>query len=105
MVDNSTQSQDSREGKDKIFKVRPMVDRLREKSHQISVEQELRIYEQMVPSKGRSYMKQYVPSKSHKYGNNFFALAGKDGMTYDFKSIYLFYEYMTYDFMSIYPVS
>ncbi|XP_042885490.1 piggyBac transposable element-derived protein 3-like [Penaeus japonicus] len=84
MVDNSTESQGSRENKDRLFKVRPIVDHLREKFHQISMGQELCIDEQMVPFKGRSCLKQYVPSKPHKYGYKFFVLAGKDGMTYDF---------------------
>ncbi|XP_050713415.1 piggyBac transposable element-derived protein 3-like [Eriocheir sinensis] len=84
MVDNSTETQNSRENKDRLFKVRPMVDHLREKFHQIPMEQELCIDEQMVPFKGRSYLKQYVPSKPHKYGYKFFVLAGKDGMTHDF---------------------
>lgn len=84
MVDNSTETQNSRENKDRLFKVRPMVDHLREKFHQIPMEQELCIDEQMVPFKERSYLKQYVPSKPHKYGYKFFDLAGKDGMTHDF---------------------
>ena len=78
MVENNTVRED-----DKLFKVRPMVD-LREKFQQISKEQELCIDEQMVPFKGHSSMKQYVPGKPHKYGYKFFVLAGKNGMTYDF---------------------
>ena len=84
MVDNSTISQNQAQNNDKLFKVRPMVDHLREKFNHLPKEQELCIDEQMIPFKGNSSLKQYVPSKPHKYGYKFFVLAGKDGMTYDF---------------------
>ncbi|KAK3886696.1 hypothetical protein Pcinc_009162 [Petrolisthes cinctipes] len=67
MVDNITPSQDSRENRDKLFKVRPMVDHLREKFKQLTKDQELCIDEQMVPFKGRSSLKQYVPNKPHRH--------------------------------------
>ncbi|KAH7975557.1 hypothetical protein HPB52_003168 [Rhipicephalus sanguineus] len=43
--------------------------------------------EQIVPFKGRSSLKQYVPSKPHKWGYKIFVLCDVHGLVYDF-SIY-----------------
>ena len=52
---------------DKMFKVRPMIDQLREKFNEIKMPQELCVDEQLVPFKGRSQVKQYIPSKPYKW--------------------------------------
>ena len=63
LVDNSENT--NRE--DKMFKVRPMIDHLRMKFNEIPMEkQELCVDEQIVPFKGRSQVKQYIPNKPHK---------------------------------------
>ena len=41
--------------------------------------------EQMVPFKGSSSLKQYVPSKPHKYGYKFFVLCDAKGIIYNFE--------------------
>ena len=41
--------------------------------------------EQLVPFKGQSYMKQYIPSKPHKWGFKVFALCDTAGIQYDFE--------------------
>ena len=51
---------------DKLFKVRPLVDHLRLEYKKIPMPQELEVDEPMVPFKGHSSMKQYIPAKPHK---------------------------------------
>ena len=46
--------------------------------------QNLCIDEQLVPFKGKSSLKQYLPNKPHKWGYKIFVLADDQGMTYDF---------------------
>jgi len=43
----------------------------------------LSIDEQMVPFKGRSSLKQYLPKKPHKWGYTIFVLSGNSGFAYD----------------------
>ncbi|KAL3223997.1 hypothetical protein MRX96_027064 [Rhipicephalus microplus] len=47
----------------------------------------LEVDEQIVQFKGRSSLKQYVPSKPHKWGYKIFVLCDTHGLVYDF-SIY-----------------
>lgn len=82
MVDNTTLDPNAN---DRLFKVRPMVDHLRTKFKKIPMIQSLCIDEQLVPFKGNSGIKQYIPSKPHKWGYKMFVLADSQGMTYDFK--------------------
>ncbi|XP_066987389.1 piggyBac transposable element-derived protein 3-like [Macrobrachium rosenbergii] len=84
MVDNSILDSNPRGNRDKLFKVRPLVDKLRSKFQQIPMTQNLCVDEQLAPFKGDSSFKQYIPSKPHKYGYKFMVLADSQGMTYDF---------------------
>ena len=81
MVDNSTLDPNK---PDKLFKVRPTVEHLRAEFKKIPMTQSLCIDEQIIPFKGRSGIKQYMPNKPHKWGYKFFVLADSKGMTYDF---------------------
>ena len=45
----------------------------------------LSIDEQIVPSKGRSCLRQYNPKKQHKWGYKIFVLCGASGFAYDFE--------------------
>ena len=69
---------------DKMIKVRPLVDHLRSKFNKIEMEKYLSVDEQLIPFKGTTSMKQYIPSKPHKWGFKYFLLAGKSGIIYDF---------------------
>ena len=79
LVDNSTL-----EVGDKFAKVRPMITHLQSKFRQIPMVQNICIDEQIVPFKGKSCLKQYIPSKPHKWGYKIFVLADDQGITYDF---------------------
>ncbi|XP_068215341.1 uncharacterized protein [Palaemon carinicauda] len=84
MADNSILDSNPRGNRDKLFKVRPLFDKLRSKFQQIPMTQNLCIDEQLAPFKGDSSFKQYILSKPHKYGYKFMVLADSQGMTYDF---------------------
>ena len=49
------------------------------------VEECLSIDEQICATKARSYLKRYLPSKSHKWGHKLFVLCGISGYSYDFE--------------------
>lgn len=70
---------------DKLFKVRPLLTHLVAKFRTIPKPQRLCVDEQIVPFKGISSLKQYLPSKPHKWGYKIFSLCGADGFMYDFE--------------------
>lgn len=72
-------------GYDPLFKVRPLMDRLRIQMSLIEPEQRQSIDEQIVPFKGRSSLKQYNKNKPHKWGFKVFTRAGSSGIMYDFE--------------------
>ena len=78
-VDNSTI-----DANDKLAKIRLLVDHLRQEFKKIPMSEFLSVDEQMVPFKGTSSMKQYVPKKPHKWGYKIFILADSTGVAYDF---------------------
>ncbi|KAK3862225.1 hypothetical protein Pcinc_031890 [Petrolisthes cinctipes] len=80
--DNSTLPNNN---SDKLFKVRPLLTHLAAKFRAIPKPQRLCVDEQMVPFKGISSLKQYLPSKPHKWGYKIFCLCGADGIMYDFE--------------------
>ena len=79
LVDNTTL-----DSNDKLSKVKLLVDYLRQEFKKIPMEEYLSIDEQMVPFKGASSLKQYIPKKPHKWGYKLFVLADHKGMVYDF---------------------
>ena len=60
------------------------MDHLRKKIQEISMLENLCVDEQMVPFKGVSSMKQYIPSKPTTWGYKIFVLADNSGVVYDF---------------------
>uniref|UniRef100_A0A667WLN7 PiggyBac transposable element-derived protein domain-containing protein n=1 Tax=Myripristis murdjan TaxID=586833 RepID=A0A667WLN7_9TELE len=69
---------------DKLFKIRPIVDSLLQKFQSLPQDQMLSIDEQMVPFKGRSSLKQYIPKKPHKWGYKIFVLCDTKGLVHSF---------------------
>ena len=75
-VDNSTLPQHGSEGYSKLGKVQPILDYLNQKLHDVyNVHREVTIDEAMIPFKGRSSLKQYMPNKPVKRGIKVWALA------------------------------
>ena len=70
---------------DPLFKIRPLITHLQKKFRSIPPSQMMCVDEQLVSFKGQSYMKQYIPSKPHKWGFKVFALCDTAGIQYDFE--------------------
>ena len=69
---------------DPLFKVSPLLKRLRNAMSHIEPEEGHSVDEQMIPFKGRSGLKQYIKNKPHRWGFKVFARAGISGLIYDF---------------------
>ena len=68
---------------DRLRKIRALVDMLRCRFMRVPLEENLSIDEQMVPFKGRSSLKQYLPKKPHKWGYKIYVMSGNSGFAYD----------------------
>jgi hypothetical protein len=71
--------------KDKLKKIRPLLVNLRQRCTTVKMEENLSVDEQIIPFKGRSSLKQYLPMKPHKWGYKMFVLSGVSGFSYDFE--------------------
>ena len=69
---------------DKFIKVRPLINAVLDRCHQIPVEEIVSVDEQMIPFKGHLSIKQYIKNKPRPWGIKVFVLAGKSGYPYDF---------------------
>ena len=69
---------------DKLYKVRPLYNAVRNRCLELDLEQNLCIDEQMVPFRGRISIKQYVKGKPTPWGVKIFVLCGRSGTAYDF---------------------
>lgn len=69
---------------DKLFKICPFITHLADKFKKILKPQRLCVYEQMIPFKGISFLKQYTPLKPVKWGYKVHCLCGADGIMHDF---------------------
>ena len=59
---------------DRLYKIRTIIDILRNNFQNIPMEECLSLDEQICPTKARSYLKQYRAAKPHKWGFKFFVL-------------------------------
>ncbi|KAF2886360.1 hypothetical protein ILUMI_19812 [Ignelater luminosus] len=64
------------EGHDKLFKIRPLLTKIRERLLSVPNEEYLAVDKQMIPTKAQSTLKQYNPEKPHKWGYKTFVLSG-----------------------------
>lgn len=69
---------------DRIYKVRPVFDVVRQRCLELTLEENLCIDEQIVPFRGSLNIKQYVKGKPTPWGVKIFVLCGKSGLAYDF---------------------
>ena len=70
---------------DKWFKVWPLINAINEHFQIIAPTEILCIYEQMVPFKGRSKLKQYNPQKGKKWGYKLYVLTSPEGLIFNFE--------------------
>ncbi|XP_049799909.1 piggyBac transposable element-derived protein 3-like [Schistocerca nitens] len=83
--DNTKMKQREHPDYDKLFKVRPFVDKIKQGFSIIEPEEYHSVDELIIPIKGHSSLKQYVKSKPHKLGIKVSARAGSSGIVYDFE--------------------
>lgn len=69
---------------DRLFKVRPLYNAIRERLQQLQMEKNICVDEQMVPFMGNLNIIQYVKGKPNPWGVKIFMLCGQSGMLYDF---------------------
>ncbi|XP_046662980.1 piggyBac transposable element-derived protein 3-like [Homalodisca vitripennis] len=82
--DNSKLRRDD-PNRDRLFKIRPLVDSLQETFRNLAKSEFLCIDEQIVPFKGKSGLKQYNPKNPKKLGLQIFVLCDTSGLVYDFE--------------------
>ncbi|XP_049809306.1 piggyBac transposable element-derived protein 2-like [Schistocerca nitens] len=70
---------------DKLFKVRPFVDKIKQGFSIIEPEEYHSVDELIITFKGHSSLKQYVKSKPHKWAIKVFARAGSSEIVFDFE--------------------
>ncbi|XP_051994392.1 piggyBac transposable element-derived protein 3-like [Xyrauchen texanus] len=85
MNDNTNVKQKGEPGYDPLFKVRPVLEKVRANCLKVEPEENHSIDEQMIPFKGKIGMKQYIKTKPHKWGIKVFTRAGVTGLVYDFE--------------------
>lgn len=71
---------------DRYFKIRPLMEKLRENFRRLHTENQYSIDETIVAYKGTraGNLRQYVKNKPHKWGYKFFVIAGVSGYILDF---------------------
>jgi hypothetical protein len=75
---------DSQANIDKLFKVRPLLQVVKQQCNNLEQEEFHSIDEQIIPTKGRSNIRQYVPKKPHKWGIKVYIRCGISGILYHF---------------------
>ncbi len=83
--DNSKMVLKDHPGFDKLFKVRPVIDSVQGKCKQVPQEERYSMDEQIILTKCRSPVRQYIPKKPHKWGIKIWARSGVSSMVYDFE--------------------
>lgn len=67
---------------DRLHKIRPLIDHLNTKLSSVQRNQYLSADEQLCATKARSYLKQYLPDKPHKWGYKLYVLYDDDNFSY-----------------------
>ena len=70
---------------DKLFKIRPVLESVVSHCRPTAAEEKLSIDEQIISTKGRPSLKQYLLKKSNKWGMKVCARCGISGIIYDFE--------------------
>lgn len=84
LVNNRDSPGPEEPNQDKLFKARPLIESMLTYFSSLEIEEHLSCYEQIIPFKGRSSLKQYNPRKSKKWGYKVFVLSGVSGLVYNF---------------------
>ncbi|XP_076156111.1 piggyBac transposable element-derived protein 3 [Alosa pseudoharengus] len=81
--DNSGQPARDMPNYDELYKIRPLLDHILPKLKDLPMLETLCVDEQMVPFKGKSRIKQYLPKKPKKWGYKVLVLCGSDGIPHN----------------------
>ena len=84
-IDNSNMPEPNSPSRNKLFKVRPIVESIVKKCQQLNPEEYNLVDEQIILTKSRSSLKQYFPKKPNKWGYKVFTRCGVTGMLYNFE--------------------
>ena len=69
---------------DRLWKVRPLMDRIRSGCLKLARPRDVSIDEQMIPFSGACALRQYVPNKPNPVGLKNYVVASQDGMVLDY---------------------
>lgn len=83
--DNANMKERSDPAYDKLFKVRPFLDKIRKNFQKISSEEHNSVDEVLIPCKSRKSIVQYIKSKPHKWGIKMFARCSSAGFMNNFE--------------------
>lgn len=83
--DNSSMLSSNDPNRDRLHKLRPLIDHLNNCFSSVPCKQNLALDEQLCATKAHSYMKQYLPDKPHKWGFKLFFLTDVQGYAYSFE--------------------
>lgn len=67
-----------------MYKIRPVIEQVRRRLHQLPLEENLCVDEQIIPFKGKFTGLQYIKGKPCPWGIKVFFLCGKSGLSYEF---------------------
>lgn len=85
VVDNANQPGQNDVNYDRAFKVRPLLNIIKNNFRKLQKEEHLCVDEQIIPFKGKSVMKQHMPQKPNRWGYKMFLLCDSiSGICYDF---------------------
>ena len=76
---------DTNKNRGRLYKIRPIFEKLRQNCVSMIPEEYISIDEQIIPFKGRSFLRRYMPKKPHKWGFKIFSRNGVSGMLYDYE--------------------
>lgn len=83
--DNSNIKERTHIDYDRLFKVRPFVEKIRKNFNKIASEEHNAVDEVLIPCKSRQSLVQYIKSKPHKWGIKLFARCNSKGLMNDFE--------------------
>lgn len=83
--DNSKMKDRNTPGYDKLFKVRPFLEKVQTNLSKIKSDEHNSVDEVLIPCKSRKAMVQYIKSKPHKWGIKMFARCSSAGFMYEFE--------------------
>ena len=83
--DNTKDKKRDDETRDRLFKIRPLLEMLRQDCLSQKPEEHNSIDEQMIPFKDRSFLRSYMPEKPKKWGFKIFSRNELSGTRYEFE--------------------